>query len=120
MRIAVPRESMPGETRVALIPETVGKLVKSGLAVAVEAGAGERAMFTDDAYRQAGATVEPGARELLGQADVVLKVREPIAHPSLGTHEVDLIRSGATLIAFLGRDAGSEAAKKLAARGVTA
>ena len=120
MRITVPREVIPGETRVALVPETVARLVKSGLEVAVEAGAGAQAMFTDEAYRQAGATIVPGARELYAAADVVLKVREPVASEPLGAHEADLIREGAVLIAFLGRDAGSEAARKMAARRVTA
>jgi NAD(P) transhydrogenase subunit alpha len=120
MRIAVPRETVPGETRVALIPETVARLVKSGLELSVEAGAGERALFGDEAYRQAGATLVADPRELYAGADVVLKVREPAAHPTLGVHEAELIRQGATLIAFLGRDPGSEAARKLAARGVTA
>ena len=120
MRIAVPREIIPGETRVALVPETVARLVKSGLEVAVEAGAGAQATFTDEAYRQAGSTIVPGARELYGAADVVLKVREPVSSEPLGAHEADLIREGATLIAFLGRDAGSQAARKLNARQVTA
>ena len=120
MRIAVPRETMPGENRVALVPETVAKLVKSGIEVAVEAGAGAGATFTDEAYRQAGATIISGARELYAGADVVLKVREPVASDTLGAHEADLIREGATVIAFLGRDAQSEAARKMAARGITA
>ena len=120
MRIAVPREIIPGETRVALVPETVARLVKSGLEVATEAGAGARAMFMDEAYGQAGATIVPGARELYAGADVVLKVREPVSSEPLGAHEADLIREGATLIAFLGRDAQSEAARKLDARRVTA
>ena len=120
MRIAVPREIVPGETRVALVPETVARLVKAGLEVAVESGAGALAMFPDDAYRQAGATIVSGPRDLYAAADAVLKVREPIANASLGAHEADLIRDGAVLIAFLGRDAQTEAARKLAARGVTA
>jgi NAD(P) transhydrogenase subunit alpha len=120
MRIAVPREIIPGETRVALVPEAVARLVKSGLEVAVESGAGVQAMFTDEAYRQAGATIVAGARELYAGADVVLKVREPVAGAAPAAHEADLIREGAVLIAFLGRDAQSEAARKLAARGVTA
>jgi proton-translocating NAD(P)+ transhydrogenase subunit alpha len=120
MRIAVPREIIPGETRVALVPETVARLVKVGLEVAVESGAGSQAMFTDEAYRQAGATLVPGARELYAGADVVLKVREPVASETLGAHEADLIREDATLIAFLGRDAQSEAARKMGARRITA
>lgn len=120
MRIAVPREIVPRETRVALVPETVGKLVKSGLEVAVEAGAGTLAMFPDDAYRQAGAIIESDVRALWGGADAVVKVREPQMSDALGAHEADLLREGATLIAFLGRDAQSEAARRLAARRVTA
>ncbi|HKQ57065.1 MAG TPA: Re/Si-specific NAD(P)(+) transhydrogenase subunit alpha [Candidatus Eisenbacteria bacterium] len=120
MRIAVPREIVPGETRVALVPETVGRLVKAGLEVAIEAGAGDASMAADDTYRAAGATIAPGAREVYSGADAVLKVREPVAHPALGAHEADLMPPGAVLISFLGRDAQSEAARKLAARGVTA
>jgi proton-translocating NAD(P)+ transhydrogenase subunit alpha len=120
MRIAVPREIVPGENRVALVPETVAKLVKGGLEVAVEAGAGAGAMFPDEAYRLAGATIASGARELYAGADVVLKVREPVANDALGAHEADLIREGATVIAFLGRDAQSEAARRMAARRITA
>ncbi len=120
MRIAVPREIVPRETRVALVPETVAKLVKSGLEVAVESNAGALAMFLDDAYRQAGAVIVADARELYASADVALKVREPAMNDACGAHEADLLREGATLIAFLGRDAQTEAAKKLAARRVTA
>jgi NAD(P) transhydrogenase subunit alpha len=120
MRIAVPREIVPGETRVALVPETAGRLVKAGLEVVVETGAGAASMAADDAYRAAGATIAADAREACANADVVLKVREPVTHPTLGAHEADLMPPGAVLIAFLGRDARSEAARKLAARGVTA
>ena len=120
MRIAVPREIVPRETRVALVPETVAKLAKSGLAVTVETGAGAQAMFLDDAYRAAGATIAPDARAAYADADVVLKVREPVLNEPLGAHEADLVPEGAALIAFLGRDAQSEVARKLAARRVTA
>jgi NAD(P) transhydrogenase subunit alpha len=120
MRIAVPREIVPREARVALVPETVARLVKTGLEVAVEVNAGAAATFLDDAYRQAGATLVGNGRELYAGADIVLKVREPVMNETLGAHEADLVREGATLIAFLGRDAQSEAARKLAARHVTA
>jgi proton-translocating NAD(P)+ transhydrogenase subunit alpha len=120
MRIAVPREIVPHEARVALVPETVGKLVKSGLEVAVETNAGAQAMFLDDAYRQAGATVVADLPALYESADVVLKVREPVMSDSLGVHEAERVREGGTLIAFLGRDAQSDAARRLAARGVVA
>ncbi len=120
MLIGVPREVAPGETRVALVPETVGKLVKAGLQVVIETGAGDRAYFPDEAYRAAGATIAPNAREVFTKADVVLKVREPMTSEAVGGHEADVIREGAVYVSFLGRDPKSEAAKKLEARKVTA
>jgi NAD(P) transhydrogenase subunit alpha len=119
MRIAVPREIASGETRVALVPETVARLTKSGFEVLVESGAGALAAFTDEAYREAGATLAPSAKEALGAADVVLKLREPMPIPG-GGHEADLLREGAVLIAFLGRDRQSDAVRRLGARGVRA
>ena len=76
MKIAVPKETAPGERRVALVPDTVGRLTGSGLEVAVETGAGEGAWFTDDAYREAGASVV-GRDELYAGADIVVHVRKP-------------------------------------------
>src|SRR6476646_1157786 len=75
LSIGVPRETTPGETRVALIPQSVAPLLKAGLSVQVESGAGVLAAATDDAYRSAGAQVVDG-RTAFG-SDVVLKVREP-------------------------------------------
>src|SRR5438093_2454414 len=101
MRIGVPREIAARETRVALVPDTVARLVKSGLEVLVEAGAGERATFGDDAYQGAGARLAPGPRELWGGTDLVLSVRAPQRDPSLGVHQIELMREGASLIGFL-------------------
>jgi NAD(P) transhydrogenase subunit alpha len=120
MLIGVPREVTPGETRVALVPETIAKLVKAGLQVVVETGAGDRAYFPDEAYRAAGATIAPNAGEVFTTADVILKVREPMMSEALGAHEADVIREGAVYVSFLGRDPQSEAARKLQARRVTA
>ncbi len=117
MRIAVPREIAPRETRVALVPDAVGRLVKSGLELRVESGAGVAASFTNDAYREAGATVAPDAAGTLGGADVTVKVREPWAL-SGGGHEADLLPQGSVLIGFLGRDRGSDVARRLEARGI--
>jgi NAD(P) transhydrogenase subunit alpha len=116
MRIAVPREIAPGESRVALVPDTVARLVKGGIEAQVETGAGLAAGFADEGYREAGATIAPGAAALLGAADVTLKVRPPMA--AAGGHEVDLLREGSTLISFLGRDKESDLARRLAARGI--
>jgi NAD(P) transhydrogenase subunit alpha len=120
MLLVIPREVTPGETRVSLVPETVSKLVKGGHQVAVETSAGTASSNTDEAYRQAGATIAAGPRETYEGAQVVVKVREPILHPTLGQHEAELVPSEAVFISFLGRDANSDAVKRLAARNATA
>ena len=120
MRVAVPREIAPRETRVALVPETVARLTQAGIDIVVEAGAGEAAGHRDEAYVEARATVAPNAAATFAAGDVVLKVRGPMAPPTQGTHEADLLREDCTLIGFLGRDRNSELAKRLAARHVTA
>jgi len=118
MRIGIPKETAPGEQRVALVPETVGRLVKSGFEVVVQSGAGLAASHTDEAYRNAGARTVQQARELYAEADIVLKVRPPRASENLGAHEADLMREGSYLIGFLGRD--DDLVKRLKARRVTA
>jgi len=120
MRLVIPREITPGETRVSLVPETVAKLVKVGWQLAVETGAGTAASFPDAAYVTAGATVAAGPRETYEGADLVVKVREPITHPTLGVHEGDLVPSGSVYVGFLGRDPSSPAVQRLAARNVAA
>ena len=77
MKIAVPRETADGETRVALTPLIAGQLVGDGVEVLVQAGAGEASSNTDEAYREAGATIVPDAPALYGQADAVLRVGRP-------------------------------------------
>ncbi len=114
MKIAVPKETRPGERRVALVPESCKKLVQAGYAVAVEAGAGASAFFRDDAYRQAGATVESDAAALLGSADFVCKVAAPTAT------EVAALRSGALVLGTLMPLRNLDVVQALAARKVTA
>lgn len=118
MILAVPKETAPGERRVALVPEVVRALVKDGFQVAVENGAGVAAGFADPAYQEAGASLVPDAATLLGSADLVLKVRPPRAAD--GRHEVDLLRPGSILVGFLRPLDEPELAAKLAARGVSA
>jgi H+-translocating NAD(P) transhydrogenase subunit alpha len=91
MRAGIPKESWPGETRVALIPAGAAALKKTGLDVAVESGAGAAAGFTDDAYRQQGASIL-GRDEIFDSADILLTVR---AVPPGGP-----LRQGQTLIGF--------------------
>ena len=92
MNVGVPKETARGERRVALVPELVPKLAAAGLTVVVEAGAGMEAGFTDESYLQKGAQIQ---REVLAQADIVLKVRRPSAE------EIGKLRENSTLIGLL-------------------
>jgi H+-translocating NAD(P) transhydrogenase subunit alpha len=114
MKIGVPRETAEGETRVALTPQIAGQLIADGAEVLVQAGAGEASSNTDEAYREAGATIVPDAPALYGQADVVLRVGRP------SDEEVEMLRDGTVLIGTLGTLAKPDLAQKLAKRGVTA
>jgi NAD(P) transhydrogenase subunit alpha len=114
MKIAVPRETAEGETRVALTPQIAGQLMGDGHEVLVQSGAGEASSNTDEAYREAGATIVPDAATLYSQADMVLRVGRP------SDEEVEMLREGTILIGTLGTLARPELAQKLAKRGVTA
>jgi NAD(P) transhydrogenase subunit alpha len=118
MQIAVAKETHPGEERVSLAPETVKKLVKAGFAVAVEAGAGKSAFFSDEQYKEAGATIESDYAKLLGSADIVLKVAPPVTGG--GRNEVQAMREGAVFIASLQPLRNLEPVKALQARKITA
>jgi len=112
-RIGVPRETFPGEKRVATVPDVVEKLIKLGFTVAVESGAGDAANFSDDAYRAAGAEVVAGAAQLWSTSDIVLKVRPP------SEDEVGLMRGGGTLIDFIWPAQNPQLMEQLAARKAT-
>ena len=114
MIVAVPRETAPGETRVALVPELVGRLAKAGASVVVESGAGERAGFPDRAYADAGARIASDAKGVWGEADCVLKVREP------NDSEIDLLKPGAILLGLLRPGESPDRDQRYAARRITA
>jgi NAD(P) transhydrogenase subunit alpha len=105
-------ETLPGERRVALVPDVAAKL--TGLQFVVQAGAGDAAGFTDEAYRRAGVGVEPDRGALLASADVVLSV-QPVAEA-----DVAGLRRGAVTIGFLQPATQGGLIEALAARGVTA
>jgi len=112
MRVGIPKETMPGERRVALIPEAARGLVKARLQVGVEAGAGAGAFFSDAAYMDAGANVTDAATALAG--DAVLKVQPPTPE------EVAGLRAGAVLISFLQPAASADVILSLARQSVSA
>ncbi|MEO5767539.1 MAG: Re/Si-specific NAD(P)(+) transhydrogenase subunit alpha [Polyangia bacterium] len=113
MKVGVPKETYPRERRVAATPETVAKLAKLGLEVLVESGAGEAAGYGDSDYSAAGARVVGGATTLLGEADLMLRVRPP--SPS----EVDALKPGAVLIGFVWPAQNKPLLDRLAARKAT-
>ena len=118
MRIGVPKETAPGERRVALVPESCKKLKQAGYEIAIEAGAGVSAGYPDDAYRDVGVALEPDPAALLGAADVALKLGPPST--DAGRDEVAWLRSGSIYLASLMPLRHLRAVRALAARGVTA
>jgi NAD(P) transhydrogenase subunit alpha len=119
LRVGIPKEIHPGEKRVAATPITAAKMLKLGLEVVVEAGAGEAADYTDAAYVGIGATVVPDAASLWQAADIVLKVRAPEMNTALAQHESDLLRQGGALIAFVWPGQNPALVKRLGERGTT-
>lgn len=101
MLIAIPKEIMHEEKRVAANPETVKKYIDLGFTVAVEAGAGLGVLITDNEYKQAGATIFPDVEKMFGEADIVLKVKQPEFNEAKKKHEIEMFREGSTLITFL-------------------
>ena len=119
MIVGVPRESFPGERRVALVPAAVPNLTKTGLQVVVEAGAGARAGYPDADYAQKGAKIVSDRAEVFRAADIVVQVLCYGSNDRTGKADVALFRSGQALIGFL-RPLGSiETIREIAAKGVT-
>ncbi len=119
MIVGVPRETFPDETRVALVPTVVASLVSAGFEILIEAGAGDRARFADDAYTEQGASVVSSREEVFARADVVLQVRGFGANAVAGDADLDFVRKGQAIIAFIEPLAAPVAAKNLAERGPT-
>ena len=117
MHLAVPKETVPGETRVALIPESVKKLTGAGFKVSIGRGAGELSHYLDEAYKQAGAAIVPTAEELIPAADFILKVRPPTETNS--HREVALIKPGAYLLGSLFPTRNIQTMLRLASGNVT-
>ncbi|MFT6556526.1 Re/Si-specific NAD(P)(+) transhydrogenase subunit alpha [Sneathiella sp.] len=101
MKIAIPKERREHEKRVAASPETVKKFVGLGVEVIVETGAGLTSSFSDQEYKDAGASIAGDAAAALKDADVVLKVQRPLTKAEGGPDEVSMMKKGATLLAIL-------------------
>jgi NAD(P) transhydrogenase subunit alpha len=119
LKLGVPKEIHPGERRVAVVPRMAAKLAKLGFDVIVESGAGNQAAFTDQAYEEAGAQIVSGAAKVWGEADLILKVREPEMNAALDRHEADLLKEGARLISFVWPAQNKELLERLVRRKAT-
>jgi len=95
MNIAVPKEVHPGETRVALIPEHIAKLVEMGAHITVETGIGQKLNFSDEDYAKAGASLEADRSNLLKTADMALRIRKP------ALEEIDSLKEESTYVSLL-------------------
>ena len=109
--VSVPKETVPGEQRVALVPELVPRLIEAGLEVAVQSGAGELAGFFDEGYEAKGAQLEA---EVFHKADILLKVQPPTIN------EISRMKEDSVLICFLQPYTNATAIRALAARQITA
>jgi NAD(P) transhydrogenase subunit alpha len=114
MKIAVPHERAPGERRVALTPDVVAKLIKSGNSIAVEHDAGASAGFPDAAFVAAGATIAPSYEALVADAGIVVRVTKPT------DAELDALPKGALVVGFLAPLGDPRSVERYATRGLTA
>ena len=113
MIIAIPKENIPGENRVAVNPANVKELIKVGLSVNVESGAGGGSHISDQNYKDAGATIVEDQAELLQNADIVLKVNHPIEN------EVEMLKKNSIFVSLFQTTKETEAVQKLVSKKIT-
>jgi len=114
MNIGVPKETMTGEGRVALIPDDCQRLVSSGHSVFVQSSAGDASSYSDDEYREAGVEITQSAEQLYGSAELIVKVKQPLEHDLL------YLRQHHTLFSYLHLAAYPALVEKLCELGLTA
>ncbi|RMH10007.1 MAG: Re/Si-specific NAD(P)(+) transhydrogenase subunit alpha [Nitrospirae bacterium] len=120
MLVGIPKETYPGERRVALIPSVVPTLRKAGLDVMVESSAGKEAGYPDAAYVEKGATIAASRMQVFDSAHILLQIRLPGANPEQGTPDLPLYRAGQIVIGLAEALSNPHAVRDLAARKVTA
>jgi len=122
MIVAVPREIMPGENRVAMAPGSVKAYIDFGFEVLVETGAGNGIFATDAEYAAQGAKIVHNVQELFDKADIILKVKQPEFNEETGKNEIDMMHEGQTLVTFLhpANPESHDNVRKLRARKITA
>jgi H+-translocating NAD(P) transhydrogenase subunit alpha len=119
MIVGVPRETFPGERRVALVPTSIPTLAKGGLEVIVEAGAGAQAGYPDAEYVAKGAKIITDRRDLFAAAEILVQVLSYGSNDSTGQADVPLFHGGQVLIGFLRPLGAAEPLQEIAAKGVT-
>ena len=120
MVIGIPKETFPGERRVALIPSAIPTLTRAGLDILVETSAGDNAGFSDTAYKESGASIALSRGEVFASSDIILQVRAIGANPDAGRSDIELMKQGQVLIGFLDSLTSSMMIREAAAKGVTA
>lgn len=120
MIVGVPKETYPGERRVALTPAVVPLLAKAGLEVVIEAGAGTAAGYPDAQYQEKGAKVLPDRGSVFAQADIVCQVLCHGANDKNGAQDLPLLRRGQVLIGFVRPLGSPDSVQQVAKTGVTA
>jgi len=118
LTIGIPRETFPGERRVAVIPDVIPKLIKSGFNVRIESNAGKEAGITDDAYKAKKAEIVGDRKELFESSDIILQVRGVGANPEAGRSDLENFKSDQNVIAFFEPLSPDKSIKELAEKGV--
>jgi len=117
MIVGIVRESCPGEHRVALVPQAVAGLIKAGMEILIERGAGTAAGFLDDQYQAQGAKLADSRADVFRQANILLQVRSLGSNPTAGRSDLDLIRPELTLIGFADPLGAPQLAREMAGKG---
>ena len=118
--VGVPTESFPGEARVALVPATLPSLIKPGMDIVVQSGAGEAAGFIDEAYADKGAKILDSRKEVFAAADIIVQVRTFGSNPDKGKDDLELLRPGQVLVGFSDPLSNAEGISELAKNKVAA
>ena len=120
MVIGVPVEITNGERRVAVIPATVKELIKNGLIVKIQSGAGIGSFISDAQFKDAGADIISSAEELFSLSDMIVKVNHPEMNAQSDNHEVDMMNEGSAFVSFFQSTKETNLVKKLQDKKITA
>jgi NAD(P) transhydrogenase subunit alpha len=119
VKIGIPKEILPDECRVAIVPKSVLRLKNNGIEFLVESGAGESALFTDTMYLEAGCKILPDAISLYRESEFIIKIHRPMFNPVFEANELDMINNGSILVAMLQHLINRELIEQLADKDIT-